>query len=321
MANEKKKVTNTNNKNKKTTTKKTAATKATAAKKVTPKKVAPAKKTTTKKTVTPKKETATAVKKTPTKKVAATKKTTTVTTKKAAKKVVNNTKGKNTTKKATSKKQAPKKVEKKVVEPKKIEKKVEVSKEEPSKIEKVDSKKAEKKITLSTSAIYTIVGLAVLAVVIVLSIVINPSSGKYDENNNNNGTINTGSSPANQEQIPEDKRKELNSINIDEYLEMLKGEEAKVIYIGRPTCSHCVAQKPVMENISFEYDVTINYLNTDELDDDGINKLVSSNEYFSEGFGTPLTLIVKNDEIVDKAVGETSKTDMVNMFKKNSIIK
>ena len=73
--------------------------------------------------------------------------------------------------------------------------------------------------------------------------------------------------------------------------------------------------------VSFEYDVTINYLNTDELDDDGINKLVSSNEYFSEGFGTPLTLIVKNDEIVDKAVGETSKTDMVNMFKKNSIIK
>ena len=312
MANEKKKVTNTNNKNKKTTTKKasakkTAPKKAVATKKETPKKVATTK-------TTPKKKTTT-IKKTPT-----------VTTKKAAKKAVNNIK--NTTKKVTPKKnvkkQTPKKVENKVVESKKIEKKVEVVKEAPKKVEKpqkVASRKTEKKITLSTSTIYTIVGLVVLAIVIILSICINPSSGKYLKNDVGTTTNNGGSPTSGSGEIPEEERKELTSITIDQYLEKLKGEEASVIYIGRPTCSHCVAQKPIMENIVFEYDVTINYLNTDDLDDDGINKLVSSNEYFSEGFGTPLTLIVKNNEIVDKAVGETSKTDMVNMFKNNSIIK
>ena len=102
---------------------------------------------------------------------------------------------------------------------------------------------------------------------------------------------------------------------------MLKGDETKVIYIGRPTCGHCVKQKPIMENIQFEYDVEINYLNTDELNDDGINQLISSNEYFKDGFGTPLTLIVKDNEILDKAVGETSKADMVELFKKYSLIK
>lgn len=321
MANEKKKVTNTSNKNKKTTTKKSTTTKKVSAKKSEPKKTVTAKKETSKKVANAK---ATAVKTAPKKKTTTTKKNTTVTTKKAAKKVANNTK--NATKKIVTKKNVKKQTPKKV-EPKKIEKKVEVVKEEPKKVEKIEkvaSKETERKITLSTSTIYTIVGLAVLAIVIILSICINPSSGKYDENNTGTTgttTTNSGSPASGGEEIPDDKRKELTSISIDEYLEKLKGEEASVIYIGRPTCGHCVAQKPIMENIAFEYDVTINYLNTDELDEDGINKLVSSNDYFSEGFGTPLTLIVRNNEIVDKAVGETSKTDMVNMFKNNSIIK
>lgn len=313
MANEKKKVTNTNNKNKKTTTKKSTTTKKTSATKTAPKKAVTTKKVTPKKTTTK----TTAAKTTSKKKTTGAKKTTNVATKKAAKKVVNNVK--NTTKKTAPKKNVKKQNAKKV-EPKKIEKKVEIVKEEPKKVEKVSSKKTEKKITLSTSTIYTIVGLAVLAIVIILSICINPNSGKYLENNTGNAT-NTGSPASGSSDIPEDKRKELTSISIDEYLEKLKGEEAAVIYIGRPTCGHCVAQKPIMENIAFEYDVTINYLNTDELDEEGINKLISSNDYFSEGFGTPLTLVVKNNEIVDKAVGETSKADMVDMFKNNSIIK
>lgn len=328
MANENKKVTNSKNKNTKTNNKTVGATKKTPAKKTAAKKTTTAKKVTTantkttaaKKVATANTKTTATKKTTPKKKNTATasKKTNVVTSKKAAKKVVNTVKGKTPAKKTTPKKVANK-VEKKVIEPKKVvEPKKEI--EIPKVVEKsVPEKKEEKKVTLSTNTLYTIIGLGVLAIVIVLSFVIKPSNSEYKESGKT--TVGNGESPATQEEIPEDKRKELNSISIDQYLEMLKGEEAKVIYIGRPTCGHCVAQKPIMENIKFEYDVEINYLNTDELNDEGINKLITSNEYFSEGFGTPLTLIVKNNDIVDKAVGETSKKDMVAMFKKNSLIK
>ena len=316
MANENKKVTNSKNKNTKTNNKTTSTAKKTAAKKTTTVKKA----TTSNKAATksaPKKKTTTAAKK----------KTSVAATKKAAKKVVNTTKGKTTTPKKNTQKKVTKKVEnkvetKKVVEqPKVVEKAKTV--EQPKIVEtKKLEKKEDKKISLSTNTLYTIIGLAVLAIVIVLTIVIKPSDSDY-KNGNGEGTIggnNVTTSPAD-EDIPEDKRKELNSISIDKYLEMLKGDETKVIYIGRPTCGHCVKQKPIMENIQFEYDVEINYLNTDELNDDGINQLISSNEYFKDGFGTPLTLIVKDNEILDKAVGETSKADMVELFKKYSLIK
>ena len=316
MANENKKVINSKNKNTKTNNKTTSTAKKTAAKKTTTVKKA----TTSNKAATksaPKKKTTTAAKK----------KTSVAATKKAAKKVVNTTKGKTTTPKKNTQRKTTKKVEnkvetKKVVEqPKVVEKAKTV--EQPKIVEtKKLEKKEDKKISLSTNTLYTIIGLAVLAIVIVLTIVIKPSDSDY-KNGNGEGTIggnNVTTSPAD-EDIPEDKRKELNSISIDKYLEMLKGDETKVIYIGRPTCGHCVKQKPIMENIQFEYDVEINYLNTDELNDDGINQLISSNEYFKDGFGTPLTLIVKDNEILDKAVGETSKADMVELFKKYSLIK
>lgn len=321
MANENKKVTN--NKNTKTNNKKVGASKKQPAKKAAPKKVTTAKKATPTKKVAPATKPATT--KTASKKKTTTvkKKTNVVTTKKAAKKVVNTTKGKTPAKKTTTKKTTnktvPKKVEKKVVEPVKkeeVKKVVEpVKKEEPKKAET----KKEQKVVISTNVIYTIIGLTVLAIVIILTIVIKPSNSEYNKGGNT-GTTTNPSSPAD-ENIPEDQRKELNTINIDQYLEMLKGEETKIIYIGRPTCGHCVKQKPIMENIKFEYDVEINYLNTDEFGDGDINKLVTSNEYFNEGFGTPLTLIVKDNKILDKAVGETSKKEMVELFKKYSLIK
>jgi len=52
-----------------------------------------------------------------------------------------------------------------------------------------------------------------------------------------------------------------------------------------------------------------------------ISKLQSSNEYFSEGWGTPLTLVVKDGDIKDKASGETSIADLVSMFEKYDLIK
>ena len=165
----------------------------------------------------------------------------------------------------------------------------------------------------------TIVVVICLVVAIIISMVVTSSSGSYNKGNGSSSSASSVEEESNS--IKDSEKADLTSIGIDQYLELLKGSEASVIYIGGPTCSHCVIQKPIMEHLVYKYGVKVNYLNTDDLDDDGISKLQSSNEYFSEGWGTPLTLVVKDGDIKDKASGETSIADLVSMFEKYDLIK
>ncbi len=135
-------------------------------------------------------------------------------------------------------------------------------------------------------------------------------------NNTNISTDNTNTSS----EISEDEQAELNSIDIDKYLSLKKGSDKSIIYISRPTCHYCQQEDPIIKNIVYETKVTVNYLNTDELDDDGNSKLIKSDDYFSEGYGTPLLLVVQKDKIVDKIEGLTSKENIVSFFKKYGFI-
>ena len=141
------------------------------------------------------------------------------------------------------------------------------------------------------------------------------SSTTPTSNNTNTSSDDTSSSD-----ISEDEQAELNSIDIDKYLSLKKGNDKSIIYISRPTCHYCQQEDPIIKNIVYETKVTVNYLNTDELDDDGNSKLIKSDDYFSEGYGTPLLLVVQKDKIVDKIEGLTSKENIVSFFKKYGFI-
>ena len=134
------------------------------------------------------------------------------------------------------------------------------------------------------------------------------------DNNSSNDTTSTSSD------IPEDEQGDLNDIDIDEYLDLKEGSEASIIYIARPTCHYCQEMEPIVRNIVYEYGIEVNYLNTDELNDDGQAKLIKSDDYFSEGYGTPLLLVVKDDEIVDIQEGLSDKDTTVNFLKDNGFI-
>lgn len=141
------------------------------------------------------------------------------------------------------------------------------------------------------------------------------SSTTPTSNNTNTSSDDTSSSD-----ISEDEQAELNSIDIDKYLSLKKGSDKSIIYISRPTCHYCQQEDPIIKNIVYETKITVNYLNTDELDDDGNSKLIKSDDYFSEGYGTPLLLVVQKDKIVDKIEGLTSKENIVSFFKKYGFI-
>ena len=167
-----------------------------------------------------------------------------------------------------------------------------------------------------------------VAIIVLLLVIVFGGSYFASENTSSKTTTpttnnqkNTTTNGDNDTEISEDKQAELNSIDIDKYLSLKKGNDKSIIYISRPTCHYCQQEDPIIKNIVYETNITVNYLNTDELDDDGNTKLIKSDDYFSEGYGTPLILVVQKNKIVDKIEGLTSKEDIVSFFKKYDFIK
>ena len=151
-------------------------------------------------------------------------------------------------------------------------------------------------------------------VVLVLIIVFGASYFTSELKECDNGGSSTTTSSTN--------KGDLNEIGIDEYLDLLKGDEASIIYVARPTCHYCQEMEPIVKNIVYEYGIEVNYLNTDELDDEGQADFIESNDYFDEegGYGTPMLIVVKDDEFVDVLEGLTDKDTAVNFFKDNGLI-
>lgn len=144
---------------------------------------------------------------------------------------------------------------------------------------------------------------------------------KVDTTMNDTTTIDT-SSKAQEESasIKEEEQKELESINVERYLELKEESNPSIIYIARPTCHYCEIQGPIIKNIAYENDLTIYYLNTDEMGAEDSSKLIKSDDTFKDGFGTPCTIVVGDDKILGKSEGLTDKETMIEFFKSNKMI-
>lgn len=214
---------------------------------------------------------------------------------------------KSTTKKTTTKKNTTNKTTTKKPVETKTAKKVPVKKEaEVKKINAIkEENKVEEKNNNSTKAL--IIAILVLALFGILFAISENKNEKFIE----------------PETFSEEEQAELKNVTVDDYLALKAGSDVSVIYIARPTCSHCVTQTPRMKYIKYKYGVEINYLNTDEFNEDGTDydKLVASDSFFDEGFGTPTILIVQNDKIIDSVSGESDISDVVELFKTHGLIK
>lgn len=214
---------------------------------------------------------------------------------------------KSTTKKTTAKKSTTNKTTTNKPVETKTAKKVPVKKEaEVKKINAIkEENKVEEKNNNSTKAL--IIAILVLTLFGILFAISENKNEKFIE----------------PETFSEEEQAELKNVTVDDYLALKAGSDVSVIYIARPTCSHCVTQTPRMKYIKYKYGVEINYLNTDEFNEDGTDydKLVASDSFFDEGFGTPTILIVQNDKIIDSVSGESDISDVVELFKTHGLIK
>ena len=150
----------------------------------------------------------------------------------------------------------------------------------------------------------------------------------YSESDNSNSSTTSSSSASDmtsraQEEsanVPDDEQKDFNDIDIDEYLDLYDGSEDSIVLFSRPTCGFCQIAEPILHHIAYQYKLTINHVNTDEMSSSDETKLVESDYYFSDGFGTPLLVVVSNGEIVDMVSGLVDTENYVKFFTKHGFI-
>lgn len=120
--------------------------------------------------------------------------------------------------------------------------------------------------------------------------------------------------------VPEDEKKDFEEIDIDQYLDLYNGNEKVVVLFSRPTCGYCQIAEPILHHISYLYDFTIYNVNIDEMDSDDNSKLLESDDFFSNGYGTPLLIAVSDGEIVDMINGLVDTATYVDFFTDNGFI-
>lgn len=121
--------------------------------------------------------------------------------------------------------------------------------------------------------------------------------------------------------VSDDEKKDFEEIDVDTYLELYKGDEKSIVLFSRPTCGYCQIAEPILHHIAYQYDLTINHVNTDEMDSDDSTKLFESDDFFNDGLGTPLLMVVSDGKIVDVVNGLVDTENYVNFFSDNGFIK
>ena len=174
---------------------------------------------------------------------------------------------------------------------------------------------------MKNNKILVILGIVLAVILIIICSMVGTDSNntKTDKVMEDGQTIVTNAQKES-EAVKDEEKKEFTQINVEKYLEYFSGEENKIILVARPTCHYCQIAEPILQNVSFKYNIEINYLNTDEFSDDDQTKFINSDDTFKDGFGTPLLLIVSNNKIVSSVNGLTDEAHYISFFKTNGFI-
>ncbi len=109
-----------------------------------------------------------------------------------------------------------------------------------------------------------------------------------------------------------------NEVSLSEYLELIKEDQKNIILVARPTCTYCEKFTPILKQAMDDMDLTINYIDTDKFSNDDWNTFYASLSYLSENeWGTPLTLIVQNGEVLDVNQGYVELNTIETFFSNN----
>ena len=177
--------------------------------------------------------------------------------------------------------------------------------------------------------IYTM--LIVVLVISIMSLLIglvNYSNTKGTTNNNSSTTTNNGSSTNDYDVSM------FNEVSVSDILKFFgkSNKDTHILYLGRSTCSACVAFLPNLQATQSEMKFTTDYLDITKVDTSSddftkfsnlLSKEITQNVNgttqtgkISEFYGlTPMIVVIKNGEAVDAVVGAYSKDNLQTFLK------
>ena len=112
-----------------------------------------------------------------------------------------------------------------------------------------------------------------------------------------------------------------NEITYAEYEEKLNTEAPFVVVIKRDGCSFCEKYDPVVSEVANEYGLPISYINLSNLTTEEQSALSRSNSYLrKEQWGTPTTLFMYGNTVVDSIGGYVEKEEFIEFVKENFVV-
>lgn len=112
----------------------------------------------------------------------------------------------------------------------------------------------------------------------------------------------------------------LNQITYSEYANMVNEGKAFIVIIERAGCSYCQLYMPIVKEVAEEKKVAITYIDIDTLTEEEFNSLSTTNAYLKRNkLGTPTTLFMLGDRVIDTIDGYVEKTTVEN-FLNNRVV-
>jgi predicted bacteriocin transport accessory protein len=110
-------------------------------------------------------------------------------------------------------------------------------------------------------------------------------------------------------------------ITYSEYEEKLNTEAPFVVVIVKDGCVFCEKYKPVVESVANEYALPIYFINLSNLTSEEQSALASSNTYLKkENWGTPTTLFMYGNKVVDLITEYVEKDAFESFVKENFVV-
>lgn len=112
-----------------------------------------------------------------------------------------------------------------------------------------------------------------------------------------------------------------NEVTYSEYLEKVNSNEPFVVVIVKDGCTYCEMYEPILEEVAGEYNLPISYINLANITDEEYNDLVKTNSYLKKNdWGTPTTLFMLGNTVVDSIGGYVDKDTFVSFAKENFVV-
>ena len=166
-------------------------------------------------------------------------------------------------------------------------------------------------------------GIIILIIVLVIVLIIGcfATGNKTTKKQTNNSSSDPIVDQATRESkaVKDSEKKDFIDIDVNKFKELYEGDDNQIVLFSRPGCHYCQIAEPILKNIAYTYNIDINNVNTDNINEEDFNVLKGLNSEF-ESFGTPFILVVSNNSIVNKIAGLTTKDKYIEFFKNNNFI-